>query len=176
MFKITVILSFLKRGRERFPLFVLRRYRQTRMFLGILDRYMNVTEGSMRVLDRLWPFQDQKSAETVMKRSETVTNVGRSGTANGQGRWATWNVHTVQDERSETFGKSRSRFKYERIAVLKILYFIDSVVVQAGLAEVEYALAVAHRQRLFWLFELSLADLAICYSLHRLNYIPYNKW
>ena len=27
----------------------------------------------------------------------------------GQERWTVWNVHTVQDERSETFAKSRSR-------------------------------------------------------------------
>jgi hypothetical protein len=45
----------------------------------------------------------------------------RSGTVNGQGRWKVWNVHTEQNELklSQTFAKSRSRFKNKRITVLK---------------------------------------------------------
>jgi hypothetical protein len=35
--------------------------------------------------------------------------------------WTIWNVHTVQDKRSETLGKTRSllRFKNERTTVIK---------------------------------------------------------
>jgi hypothetical protein len=33
---------------------------------------------------------------------------------NGQERWTVCNVHIVQDERSETFAKSRSRFNKMR--------------------------------------------------------------
>ena len=48
--------------------------------------------------ERLWPFYDQKSSETLMKRSETVRNVGRSGTLNVSERWTLRNVG-----RPETF-------------------------------------------------------------------------
>ncbi len=52
----------------------------------------------LSVFDRSWPFHNQKSSETAMKRSETARNVGssgrlrnsqeRQGTLDGQGRWA----------------------------------------------------------------------------------------
>jgi hypothetical protein len=77
-----------------------------------------------RYHDRSWPF---------LKRSETVRNghgngQKRSGAVDGKGRWTVWNDHTVQDKRSETIAKSRSRcvhgtftvlsrFKNERITV-----------------------------------------------------------
>ena len=69
----------------------------------------------MSVVDRLWTFEDQKSSETVMKRSEPVRHVGRSGTI--VGRWTVWNFHVINDERSETIAKLRSRFKNERIVL-----------------------------------------------------------
>jgi hypothetical protein len=52
----TVILSFLKRERERFRLFVPKRYSvTTRKFLSVPDRspFLTVT---MTVPDRFWPF------------------------------------------------------------------------------------------------------------------------
>jgi hypothetical protein len=45
------------------------------------------------------------------------------GTVNGQGHWTVRNVHTLQDVRSETFAKSRSRFKYERIPVFTLYIY-----------------------------------------------------
>ncbi len=36
------------------------------------------------------------------------------GTLDVQERWTIWNVHTEQDELSETFAKSRLRFKKQR--------------------------------------------------------------
>ena len=52
---------------------------------------------------------------------------------------------------------------------LEVFNLINGVVVQAGFAEVIFIFTVAHRQRLFWLFELSFANLADCYILHPLN-------
>jgi hypothetical protein len=111
----TVILSFLKRERERFRLFVPKRYYvPARTFLGVPDRsaftipdrfhdrfwpILNVSERSMSVFDRfmsvferLRPFYDQKSSETVRNGEErwTLRNVRRSGTlTNGQERSGT---------------------------------------------------------------------------------------
>ena len=44
---------------------------------------------------------------------KTVVNAHK----NGQGRLTVCNVHTVQDKRSETPAKPRSRFKKERITL-----------------------------------------------------------
>ncbi len=91
-----MFLSFF--NRERFPLFVSRRYCvPTRTFLR--------------------PFEGQKRPEAIFKRSKMVRNVGRLGSVKGQGGWT---VPIVQDKRSETFAKSRSRFKIERNTVKKI--------------------------------------------------------
>jgi hypothetical protein len=42
----------------------------------------------------------------------------------GQGSWAVWNVHILHDEWFETFAKSRSRFKIERISVKRKVGFL----------------------------------------------------
>ncbi len=61
---ITVFLSFLKRERERFPLFVPKRYCvTTRKFLGVLDRSTYLTVHRSWTVP--WPF---------LKRSGTVGN------------------------------------------------------------------------------------------------------
>ncbi len=63
----TVFLSYLKRERERFPLFVPKSYCvTTRKFLGILDRstFLNVT---MTVPDRSRPFQERSGFLTVLE-------------------------------------------------------------------------------------------------------------
>jgi hypothetical protein len=64
----TVILSILKRERERFQIFVPKRYCvPVRTLLSVFDH-------------RLRPLNDQKSSETGMKLSEAMRNVGRSET------------------------------------------------------------------------------------------------
>jgi hypothetical protein len=81
-----VILAILKRerDRQRFPLFVSRRYCvPARTFLAVkrykslpfFTVFINVCERSMSSLDRLCPIKDQKSSETALKRCETVKNV-----------------------------------------------------------------------------------------------------
>jgi hypothetical protein len=63
----TVILSILKRERERFQIFVPK-------------RYCVPVRTLLSVFDCLRPLNDQKSSETGMKLSERTRNVGRSET------------------------------------------------------------------------------------------------
>jgi hypothetical protein len=50
--------------------------------------------------------------KNVIKRSKTLRNCHVT-LRNGKERLTVWNVHTVYDQKSETFAKSRSRFKIE---------------------------------------------------------------
>ncbi len=113
----TVFFSFLKRERERFPLFVPKSYCvTTRTFLSVHGRSTSLTVHRSWSLP--WPFLSvpERSANG-QERSGTVMV-----TVNGQGRWTVCNDHTLQGKRSETFAKSRSRsrFKNERNTVFII--------------------------------------------------------
>ena len=79
-----MFLLFLKRERERFQLFVRRRFWSFSVTTVIVpERSMRVFDRFMFVFDRLWHFYDLKSSEKCMKRSETARNVGSSGTLDG---------------------------------------------------------------------------------------------
>jgi hypothetical protein len=99
---VTVIISFLKLERERFSLFVARRYYITvRTFLGVPE-YLH--DRSMSVLDRFRSFKTRNGHETFSHGQDYIGTVS---------------------ERFETFAKSRSRtitvrsrFKNERITVI----------------------------------------------------------
>ncbi len=85
----SVIFSLLKFERERFPLFVPMRSFVPAPFWTSHERFRQT-----------WKLRNGH---------ETFRNVqGRSRMVNGQGRRTVWNVHTVQDKRCETFGKSPS--------------------------------------------------------------------
>jgi len=98
-------------------------------FLGVHDRSWTFHERS-----GFWPFYDQKRSETVMKRSETVRNVGKFGNVKRRPR-------TFRNgERSKTFANhvhrfgefvisffsSRSRFKVEKNTVYNWSFVLRS--------------------------------------------------
>ena len=102
---LTVIISFLKRGRERFPQLVPMRYCDSNVSdrSAFLTVCMKVCERFIDVFDRLKFKRLEKlrnGPETFMKLSKTARK-----------------SDTVQDKRSETFPNSRSSFKFERITV-----------------------------------------------------------
>ncbi len=68
------------------------------------ERSWTIPERFQSFWERFRPFETSLWTETVMKRLETVRKVGRPGTVRDVGR-------------SETYAKSRSRFKNERITV-----------------------------------------------------------
>ena len=112
----SAILSFLRRERESFPLFVSRRYSvPSRTFLGVPDRSALQTftvpdhlhERSMSVSEAFVTFLRPEESERVLKRSETTRNVGRSG----KFRNVKERSRTFRDVgRSEKFAKSWSRY------------------------------------------------------------------
>ena len=114
--KYTVIHSFLKRERERTVNVILQSF--LTVYLVQYDRFIPFTVPDRppfltvtdhyhdRYHDRFWAFLSVlETVRNGQERSGTVMVTVR----NGQERWAVWNDHTVQNKRSETIAKSRSR-------------------------------------------------------------------
>jgi hypothetical protein len=106
-------LSFLKRERERFPLFVPRRYCvSTRTLLGI----------PVRLHDRFWTLNEGFRTLVIILRPKKLRSC--QAFRNGLQHWTSrngqdwWEIRDV--ERFETISKSRSRFKNERSIEIKV--------------------------------------------------------
>ncbi len=93
--------------------------------------FLTVTKS---VPERSWAFAERSGTlRNAQERSGRVMVTVRNGhgngqerwTVNGQGRWTVMNDHTLQDKRSETFAKSRSRYVHVHVSKTKeTLYFL----------------------------------------------------
>ena len=107
----TLFLSILKR--ERFRLFVLRRYCiPARSFLGVPNRYERLHERFWPFEAFLWPVKLRNGHETERWTLRSVKKCSRIS-ENNQERW------------SKTFAKTRSRFKIERNTVFYYIKICD---------------------------------------------------